>query len=253
MRRTATCFALGLALLAGLPSAHAQDDEFDAAIDRAMKAYRAKKYAEAIEDFELAYEIRSEPELVYNVARAYEKSLQSAKAIEAYERFLSLPGTTASLRAKARASLEALRREEAAKNAPPPTVTTLPPPTAGDRAPPPQVVRTEPAPAKTVEYVLIGAGATAVVVGTIFGVLALSKNGDFGDAKDRGEDTAVLNGLKDDVDSNALIADIAILSGLVLGGVGVALLVAGGDDAEGVAVSPTVGADGGGLAVTGRF
>lgn len=259
MRKTAGLWGVSLVLLiGGAGTAFAQDDGFDDIVRRALEAYKSKRYAQAITGFERAYDLRAEPELVYNIARAYEKSLKSAEAIGAYERFLELPGTTADLRAKARGSLDALRREEAARNAPPP-----PPPPVGvvpggpppPPPPPPGVTTERPEKVRTLEYVLIGAGATALVVGTIFGVIALQKNGDFNDQKDADPTDPALPGLKDDVNSNALIADVAIIGGVVLGAVGVTLLLVGSDDADADALSlaPAIGRDGGGLTLTGRF
>lgn len=260
MKRTTTVIG-GLALLlANASFARAQDGGFNDTVSRAMQAYQNRKYAEAIRGFERAYELRPQPELVYNIARAHEKALQSEEAIEAYERFLALPGTTADLRAKALNSLGALKREQAAKRAaaappPPPPPNIVPPPSGGDvTSGPPPTVRTTPKTSKSrvLEFALIGTGAAAIVAGGVFGVLALNANGDFEDEKDKPmPNVPRLESLQSDVDRNAAIADIAIIGGVVLGTVGVVLLVVGGDDDDELALQ--AGVSPGGFAITGRF
>ncbi|MEQ9499369.1 MAG: hypothetical protein RIT81_20965 [Deltaproteobacteria bacterium] len=262
MTKTTAALLFGALFLTSANAAEAQDDGFNETVSKAMNAYRNKQYAEAIVEFERAYEIRQQPELVYNIARAHEKSLQSEEAIEAYERFLALPGTTADLRAKALQSLGALKREQAARRAaeaPPPPAggSVVPPPSGATTAGPPVTVRTQkPQKSRALEYALIGTGAAAVLVGAAFGVVALQANGNFEDEKDKGDmaNGDRLQSLKDDVDRNAAIADVAFIGGAVLGAVGVVLLITtGGDDEGDLALSGGVTPDGGMLTLGGRF
>lgn len=241
------------------PAQAQPDDEFKTLVDEGMRAYKRRQYDAAINAFESAFAIRREPELIYNVARAYEKSLDSTKAIQTYERFLRLQGTTAELRAKALTALEGLRAERRALDrarrevAPPPP--PAPTPAARGTKVPLEVRRPAPEPkSRALEWTLIGSGAAMAVAGGVFALLASMDNSDFDDRVSDGNATAEeLNDIKDDVDRNALIADILIPTGLLAAGVGVLLFVVDPDEEEGMAVSPMVTGDGAGLAVGGRF
>lgn len=233
--------------------AAAQDDAFNAKVQEAMNHYRAKQYSQAIEKFEAAYAIREQPELIYNIARAYEKSLKRDDAIRTYERFLALPGTTADLRAKALQALNALRREqrleEQSKNppaGPSGTGMTAGPTGGGVIAQPP------PPKDRTLEWSLIGGGAAVTAVGAVFGVLALSGQSELDDLKADRAPLTQQNDKVDEVNRNALIADIGIGVGLVAAGTGLVLmLVDGGNDQ--VAIAPAIGSDSAGFAMSGRF
>src|SRR5690606_12016752 len=100
-------------LLVGASPAYAQEEpDFDTLVERAVEHYQARRYEAAIELFERAYALRAEPELVYNIARSYERLARSEDAIREYRRFVELPGTTSELRSLAFASIEALREEQ---------------------------------------------------------------------------------------------------------------------------------------------
>ncbi len=238
--------------------AHAQQDtEFRSLVDRGMRAYQSRQYDVAIQAFESAFALRPEPELIYNVARAYEKSLNGDKAIETYERFLRLQGTTAELRAKALASVEALRTEQRARArarrrpaeaAPPPSP---PPAPAAARRTPVEVRQASPPTPRNraLEWSLIGGGAAIAAAGGVFAILAAMDNSEFDDSTNRAEQ----QDLKDSVERNALIADVLVPVGLVAAGVGVALFLINPDEDESVALSPLLTGDGGGVAFGGRF
>jgi len=54
----------------------------------ALKHYRAGEYAEAAQEFLVAYQLHPEPRLAFNLARSLERSARPAEAIEAYEDYL---------------------------------------------------------------------------------------------------------------------------------------------------------------------
>lgn len=254
LSRGLLCAALFIAV--GAPEARAQGEDFNAVVQEAMKDYRARRYDAAIQKFERAYAISPQPELIYNVARANEKSLKREAAIAAYERFLSLEGTTADLRAKALESLTALRREKEAMRrsqdvgkAPPPTAVA-PPAGTGAAA---GVTRPAPEPkSRTLEWVLIGGGAAVAATGAVFGVLALQASSDFDQLKEDGADRATLEDKKSTVDNNALAADVLIGVGAVSAIAGVILLLTGDDEPE-VAVAPVFGKDYAAVGFSGHF
>lgn len=253
---------VGAALVAAAGPAWGQADEFRAQVDKGMKAYKSRRYDVAVRAFERAFELKREPELVYNVARAYEKSLQTDNAIQAYERFLGLQGTTAELRAKALEAVEALKSEKRARaraarraEEPVPVVSskrrTSIPPTSD----PTQIVENEPSPSpsRALEWTLIGTGVAVAAVGGVFAVLAALDNANFNDLESTpGTPRSELEDLQSTIDRNALIADVLVPTGLVAAAAGIILILIEPDEAP-VAVSPMVGQDLGGIALGGRF
>jgi hypothetical protein len=102
---------------------------------------------------------------------------------------------------------------------PPPPVVSAPP--VASAPPPAAPVKEQPPPSKVPAYVTLGLGGVGAVVGTIFGLQALSAKSDFKskpttDNADRAE-------------RNALIADMAFGVAVTLGITGTVLLLAGGD------------------------
>lgn len=254
MRKLMTAVAMTVALT-GLPTApgtawaQKNDAAFRDLVKQAMEHYNARQYAQAIEKFEAAYAIQSKPELIYNIARAYEKSLKSDQAVAAYERFLALPGTTADLRAKALDSLRALRAEKKA-------IENVNQAGTGQGATGGTVSRPPPEPkSRTLEWALIGGGAAIAATGAVFGVLALGANSDFEAELDKPNPSrVVLEDKQSSANTNALLADVLIGVGVVSAGAGIIMMLAGGDDGgQNVAVSPAFGPDLAGVAFSGRF
>lgn len=56
--------------------------------DKGMKAYTLGHFPEAIEEFEKAYEMRSEPIFLYNIAQSHRQSNSPQRAIFFYRRYL---------------------------------------------------------------------------------------------------------------------------------------------------------------------
>lgn len=230
-------------------------DDFDALVARAVAAYEAQRYDEAVELFERAYAIQPQPELIYNIARVYERAVRRQEAVEQYERFLELPNTTADLRARALESLQALRREIRALEAPdepegPETGPTPPPP-------PPPEPRDVLGP---VGWALIGLGGAALIVGGVFGGLTLTEETATEEANSLDDQQLHL----DRGGTYALTADILFGAGGALAVTGAILLIVratrGGDDAGEGAEEPEVswrplmlGGRGLGLSLDGRF
>ncbi|MEM7679013.1 MAG: hypothetical protein AAF449_23800 [Myxococcota bacterium] len=200
-------------------NAPAPSDQLEALVDLGVQHYKAKRYVEAADAFDRAFAIRPAPELAYNVARAYERGLQLDKAIDAYMRFLSIPGTTSDLRGKARTALNALEREQAiALEAKSPSAQAATMPSKGIMA----VDLDEPS--RVLEYSLLGAGVATAAIGLAFAIQATSANSDFETAQNRvPADPSRIASLEDDVNRNALLADIFIGTGLAAAGAGVLL------------------------------
>jgi hypothetical protein len=205
---------------------------FDALVEEAMGHYNARRYEPALELFERALAIHQEPELVYNIARSHERLLHREQAVDAYERFLEMPGTTGELRTRALSNLTALRQEiaalEAARRAAPVAGAGDQPPDGSLAGAAGEPAGTEPPPATRrigalgiSGYALLGGGAAIAVVGVVFWGLASASNSSFQDAgmsEDRLD-------LRDDVVTRGLVGDVLFFTGIAALGTGVALVV----------------------------
>ena len=222
-----------------------QQKRSDALVKEAVESYGERRYEEAIELFKQAYEIQQEPELLYNIARSYERLSDNEKAVEWYRRFLEVPGTTGELRTRARANIAALQREidamktaeadkaeqgasdepmEATEGADAKVETVSPSATASRQdknVPNDKKDKKLRRPFRIAGWSTAGVGAAALVTGGIFGGLALSAKKDYDDA---GYDEKRIT-YRDDTERNALIFDVVFFSGVGLASAGIALLV----------------------------
>jgi tetratricopeptide (TPR) repeat protein len=118
--------------------------------------YAARKYQEAIVKFEQARALKAAPGLDYNIARAYDRLGNDAKAVEAYRRYVaSGPSDADVVRARIAVLEQRLPKPaqaQAQAQAPPPA----PPPPARKK--------------RTWVYVVAGVAAAAVV-GVVVGVV----------------------------------------------------------------------------------
>jgi tetratricopeptide (TPR) repeat protein len=215
--RVTLAVVLGAFVTSLAPPAHAQlptasatregDGNVSAArphFERALELYRGGRYADALPELEEAARLDPQgKDLFFNLALVHEKLGQLPEAISALERFRELE-TDAAERERARLSIERLRgAEQAARSsetapAPCPAAAAAAAPAA---APPTTAPRT----------VLIGAASVAVVaalVGSIFGVKALSE-----DVSDTPTSQALpVSALRDRArraERDALVADVA--------------------------------------------
>jgi tetratricopeptide (TPR) repeat protein len=69
------------------------------AFDAGIEAYRAKKYSEASERFQVAYELRPHPVVLFNWALAESRLEKYVEALEHFEKVLADPETPSDLRA----------------------------------------------------------------------------------------------------------------------------------------------------------
>lgn len=139
--------------------------------ERALELYRAGQYASALPELERAAELDPNgKDLFFNLALVHEKLGQLPRAIEALERFRALE-TDRNERERARLTIERLRgAQRAAERASAASPEPCPAPAATAAR---FTSRQEPNP------VLVGAASVAAVsflVGTVFGLQALSDN-----------------------------------------------------------------------------
>jgi tetratricopeptide (TPR) repeat protein len=126
--------------------------------DKGMKAYTLGHFQEAIEEFEKAFELRSEPIFLYNIAQSHRQSNSPQRAIFFYRRYLE-----ADPNVKNRAEIEKRIKDmetqlNAQKEHPGATMTTAPGPAQPTTpvptpAPQPVPVAAQPAPAAPVAMV----------------------------------------------------------------------------------------------------
>jgi len=110
--------ALGVALpalaFAAEPASAVPDSSNSARIaelnEAGARAYEARNYRAAIEKFVEAYAIDHDPNLLFNLARCYEKLGDLPAAIEKYQAFVAAPGADTDGRVKAKASLAKLEQ-----------------------------------------------------------------------------------------------------------------------------------------------
>jgi hypothetical protein len=135
------------------------------------KAYAERNYRTAIEKFVEAYAIDHDPNLLFNIARCYEKLGDAAAAIEKYEAFIAAPGADTEGRLKAKASLRELReleRQGGASSA-----------TASDATPEPDGPSPDPAAPSSSSsprlwpWLALGGGIVVTGVGATFYVLGV--------------------------------------------------------------------------------
>ncbi len=233
-----------------------QQAQSDALIQEAVEHYSAQRYKEAVECFKQANKILKEPELLFNIARSYEKMSNKREAIAWYERFLEAPGTIRDLRTRALDSIEVLHREIAdeealqkSKEVPAAPAAVAPQTDAdtsteaapADKANPnseidikvsgataPQVPNSTGkkshravSPMRIASYAILGSGCAALIVGGVFGGLSLGSQSDF---KSAGYDPIRVQ-YREEMERNALIFDIAFFGGAALVAVGTSLFI----------------------------
>src|SRR4051794_36318044 len=126
-----------------------QKDEVKLHYQRATRAYDLQKYAEAIEEYQKAYEISGDPPMLYNIAQAYRLADQPPEAAQYYRRVLPRMPTAKKREDGERKIADQERLAEQRKRlepaAPIPTAPTKPPPIV-EVKPPAEVPVTPPPP-----------------------------------------------------------------------------------------------------------
>ena len=139
-------------------AASAADDAATASLkkhyEQGAKYYNIGKYDEAIKEFEAAYEAKSDPLILYNLAQAHRLAGHNTEALRIYKNHLRAMPDSPYL-ADVQKHIAAL--EEATKNEPPPQ----PPATGGPVTPPPPVT-----PPTTTTPGTQGTGAPVTLPGT---------------------------------------------------------------------------------------
>lgn len=227
-----------------------EQKSYDSLVQTGVTLYGEKRYEDAARAFKAAFEIQPEPELAYNIARSYERIARSESALEWYEKFIDMPGTTGELRARALENMAALRKEIAARKASEAaaeaseddkgemagasdsgegataptgesseemTMSSAQSPDREAGAPEKKVYLRS----KIAGWWLTGIGLTVMATGGAFGVLAMKDKKDYDDAGNSMDRLAY----RDDVKKNALLFDVIFTTGIAVTSVGISLLV----------------------------
>ena len=246
------------------PLENVASKSFDQLLDSALNHYDQGAYLKAITNFEAAYALRARPELVYNIARAYEKALKPEQSIKTYERFIRLPGTTAELRTKALNALTALRAERHARtraqdkppseSLPPkstqePPATNLPTPVSSSAV---TTFKPSPRPNRTLEILLMSGGVAIAGAGAVMGLLALDAQSELDRAKSTNQPQSIQLDLAERTDRRAIIADVLYAAGAVSALTGLIVYIARDTGPE-LSITPVGQNDGAGVMLRGRF
>jgi len=241
----------------------------EAHYEKGMKAYTLGHFPEAIEEFERAYEMRSEPIFLYNIAQSHRQNNAPQRAIFFYRRYLE-----ADPNVKNRAEIEKRikdmetqlnaqkEKEHAAAAMTPAPVPAIPPtPPVAEPSPPSATEVQTPQPASSEDthpgrglriggLVAGGVGVAAVAAGIAFGLHATSLHDQAYPAPPRAYDYSK------DQDSKSFrtlewvsfaVGGAAVITGGVLYYLGVSASNAP------LALAPLVAPGAGGAAVFGRF
>jgi hypothetical protein len=239
--------------------------------NKGMTAYNLGHFQEAIEEFEKAYELRSEPIFLYNIAQSHRQNGNPQRAIFFYRRYLDADTTTKKKPEVEKRILDmqnelnAQREREAAATAPPPQPMVAPQPAIAPQpapmlAPQPRVVENATVPNEEPNQgrglriggiVVAGVGVAGVAAGI---VMVLHGNSLHDESITPGApfDSAKFDSAK----TYRTVGWIALGVGAAAVATGVTLTIVGshaGSSKSSVALAPLVAPGTAGAAVLGRF
>jgi hypothetical protein len=271
LRVTVVATALGLAALVSAGSSRADEHDGPGTPGtnptvvqlnaEGSRFYKARDYRRAVEKFIQAYAIDRDPNLLFNVARCYEKLGDNAAAIEKYEEFLTSPGADAQGRQRAEESLAALRKlEEKADTQQPTTLPAPEPAPASTPAPAPE--STSHSGTGIVPWLALGTGVASAGFGAILYALGTSDHDTVTNADGYDDPTAVdvmteseAQSLVDSGNTKKLVGGIGLGVGGALIATSIVMFVtgvgSGASESVAVGVAPTP--HGGAFSFQGNF
>jgi tetratricopeptide (TPR) repeat protein len=251
MRLPVVVAMLLLAAPALADDAHKRASELNA---QAMTAYELGEYDKSAALLKQAYEVVAEPDILYNLARAYRSLKQYDKAIDAYKTYLrKKPGTPYKAGVqKMIAELEELQAAQEQSNQKPPTDMVPAPPQAtqpaGAAAPSVPSPQEEGWYDDVVAWSLAGAGVVGLGLGVWMHVSANGLESDLATAPETDK-----QGIRDTINSRRTIGTIGLIAGgaLLAGGVVKFIITGAHAGAEAAHAEIFIGA--GTIGVAGRF
>jgi tetratricopeptide (TPR) repeat protein len=188
---------------------------------KAAAAYGEGNYERAIELFKEAYALQPVSNLLFNIAKVYEKTENWDEAENFYKEFIKSPDAEGKAREAALERLDAIKQIKDA--AAPDPVEKPDDPVEKDPPPPPPPAKKSPLP-----WIVMGGGGALVAGGVVFGLLASGKQSKFDDATTADEKRDLRKSGK----TLALVADSMYVAGAITGVVGVILLLSSGGESE---------------------
>src|SRR5690554_5150565 len=179
-------------------------------------AYRAGDFEGAIQDFKEGYQLEPVPNLLYNIAKSYEKLEKYADAVDYYQKFVVAPEVDSSARQAALDRIESLREIAQLKSKQNDTNAKPDPKAPADPVAPP--------PEEPTNYAAIGTlGGSALLLGggLLMGYLA----SDQADLTREGASYQERADAQSSGQTYALVADGMFVAAAVAAGIGVYFLV----------------------------
>jgi tetratricopeptide (TPR) repeat protein len=240
-------------------STEAQKDEASALSDRAIEKFQAKDYEGAVVLFEQAYAIDPAPNYLFNIGRVYEEAGNLEKAVEFYAKFVKQPGVDLDSRGVALDRLKVLRSilEETTDKPPENKPEDKPEDKPVTETPPPEPVVDQDALRKRkamrgAGFGLIGVGAAAMIGAGVAGGLAQGDHNKAGEVTDPADGVPLLESSQTkSLAANVLfgVGGAFLLTGIILVAVGFSKP----KPSSRVALAPSFGPRGGGVAFRLRF
>lgn len=216
-------FFMSLALF-GLSASPAFAEESSEEITRQVEElsaqgaarFRAENYRAALVFFEEAYALQPVPNLLYNIARAYEELEEWDPAIEYFERFLTAPDADARARETAMNRIQSIRARQRGL-----TADDGPAPEAPDNP--------LKKPNRVPAFAAFGAGGALLFGGAVMGITASQSADQISDASLTYEQRLAA---RDQARTQALVADILYVSGAAAAAAGVYLFITSSRSAD---------------------
>jgi tetratricopeptide (TPR) repeat protein len=226
--------------------------------NKGSRAFSLGRFADAIKEYEAAFELRDDPVLLYNIAQAHRLNHNPERALFFYRSYLSRAPDAPNAGDVRQKISDMQKLVDEQRRAQKPAPTPAPPAAQPAPAPPPPATAPAPAPEFHVNrgqriggIALIGAGVALLATGITLSALVPGLDSDL-------RNTAAAGGVYDpSVQSRAKAFQV---TGPVLDAVGVlaaagggALLYLSGRHHERVSVAPSVGPHSVGLSAQGAF
>lgn len=234
----------------------------DALSDEAVTRFSAEDFDGAIELFEQAYALDAQANYLFNIGRVHEERGDLAAAVDYYQRFVGSKGVDLEARQNATARLKVLSQalEALEPETQPEQTTETEPETLGPDDSEDDSQANRKRSLRIAGYTLLGVGGGALVVGGVFGGLALNRSNSADDQ--RFVDDALR--LRDEARVRARVADAMFIAGGVFAATGLAIVLSTvGEKKRGDAApagkttaarwSPWASPRGAGLSLSGQF
>lgn len=194
----------------------------DALSGAAVEAFRAGEYDKAIDLFQRAYTLDPQPNYLFNIGRVYEEKGDLEKAVANYQEFVKQPGVDIEAREAATERLKVLRRTlaELEEDKQPNTGGAVDP-SVDAPTPAEEAAAAKKRKLRIAGYSLLGVGGATLVIGAVFGGLAIGKSNDAKDAAFVDDKLA----LRQEAAGRAKVGDGLLITGGVLAAVGLVLVL----------------------------